>query len=233
MKNSKNNFQYFFTFLLLIASFIASSQNRTIVQMEIADEETETKSSGISDITLKVNPTLLFRGDLPLYVEASVYKNIRIEAGIGITLRDYWGEIVDESFLSSDKTQAEYSNSISTRIGIKFYPSDYSYLPEGYFFGIEHRYQDYKTKLIGFNDLKVNSNLVRKYNDIRFLAGYSKYFDDNLFVEFYGGFGLRNRRVDIPSGNENVNGNFKSFSIEEESKTVLLISAGIKFGVLL
>ena len=171
--------------VLCLTSGMTLAQNRTIVQMEVVDNPEETSSRN-NYISLKINPTLLMRGDMPFYIEVPLTENLAIEGGVGVTVRDYWGEIVDENyaFLVDDLNSVTYSTGTSARLGLKYYTSSYGFQQEGYFFGVEYRYQNYKATINSSGSFtSLDEPLKRQYNDIRFLMGYKEYLDDNVFLE--------------------------------------------------
>ncbi len=218
-----------FLFLLLVAFQVAKSQNRTVVEMTVTDQK-EAKSPKL--VSFKLNPTMLLNGNIPVYVEFGLLGRLRLEASAGVTLRDFYGELIDgaleNSFEDDGGITKQYDLGYSYGLGLRLYASSYTYQPEGVFFGLDYRNFKYNSTITSCGDIKdLNIGASRVYQDLRLLIGSSYYFDENVFLEYYSGFGLRDRNVDYGICNDLTN----TVDIAKDQRTVLLVSLGLKFGV--
>lgn len=222
-------------YLLLIGCFVFSSaiiaQNRNVIQIEVENNDSESDSKKAKrehGFSVKLNPLLFFRGDVPIYVEKRLMSNVAIEGGIGFTHTDYFS--VNSNIFSGFVGDDDISNEmgVSGRIGVRYYASDYGYQSEGAYFAIEYRLQRYNSVLNSYNGvLGLNEKLNRTNSDFRLTIGYVEYIGENFYIEPYAGFGIRNRSVDY------VNGGTSSSNIDINSEKDMLpfLSLGFKVGI--
>lgn len=211
-----------------------SAQENSVVKMELAEESN--KTHGRTSQAIKINPLLFFRGDIPVYYERNIFDNISVEAGVGITLADYLSNLSINSDIFwdlDDDVETEVKTGYSFRVGLKYYATDYSFQPEGIYFGMSFRQQTYNSELLNVGDILANNESLRRINnDIILTLGYVHVFEENAFIEPYAGFGFRNRKFDNVSGIVNgFTGNMIFYTIENKSDMIPLLSLGFKVGI--
>jgi len=225
------------TYLLALISIVlmninAIAQNRNVIQLEMSDDKEEQGSVAKTkhgSLSIKMNPLIFFRGDIPLYLEKSFSSKFAIEAGVGLTHTDYLAVASDEiegfDYKDSD-INAELG--FSGRVGLRYYASNYGFEPEGVYFAIEYRYQRYNSVLNSLMTIEnLDQKLKRTNSDFKLTLGYVNYFDENVYIEPYVGFGIRARSIDRFSGDEVLN----TVSITSESDIVPFLSLGFKIGI--
>lgn len=178
---------------------------------------------------LKVNPLLVFSGDIPIYYERRLSDHLAAEAGIGITHMDYLYEGFDfeQSFegFNIDRTA---SIGYSFRAEIKYYPSKSTKALDEMYFGFAFRIKHYNTDLIKCNSTLISPSVseTRTYIDNQLTGGYIYYISDMVFLDFYGGIGIRNRNTN--RGSCNFNG---PITVITEPTLVQSVAPAIALGV--
>jgi len=144
---------------------------------------------------IKVNPLLIFNGDIPIYYEHRLSDNVSVEAGIGITHLDYIyeGFRFDENLENFDAGRIAKLG-YSLRAGLKFYPSNYTHALDEFYIGPEIRFKHYNTEI----SIQGSTNKIypeyRTIVDFKISGGYIYYITDRVMFDFYGGIGLRSKR---------------------------------------
>lgn len=149
---------------------------------------------------IKISPLMYFNGDFPIFYELRLGKNTSFEVALGITHKDFINEIRDEAnnngFSSSyynETRENQFGNSF--RAAFKYWPSKYGALDEGFYFSPELLFRNYKSSFYTENtsSTKVETNFYnqeRIVKELRLLAGWVYYLDDNVFFEYFVGVGL-------------------------------------------
>ena len=215
--------------LLFSVSINSFSQDNVVV----TEMSNETKSDySKSRQSIKINPLLFARGDMPIYFEKSIYNNLALEAGVGITLQDYVVNIFDD-IVWDNNSQIGINRKIgySYRLGLRYYASDYNFESEGMYFEIIYRSQLYGATLDKVGELtNLSNDLKHVNNDVLFTLGFVQIFDENAFIDPFIGFGIRRRNYDTISF-ETVNST-TTYSIVNENDVVPTLTLGVKFGIL-
>lgn len=151
----------------------------------------------------KLNPLLIINGDLPVYYERRVTHNWAIEGSFGVTLKDYLYDffyfdpngISDVSMVPDRKYKMGYSISAAPR----FYPSGTFEETDIFYFAPEVRFRKYRSQALKSesSNSSFNEDFVDEYRqliDLKLTFGYITYLDDNIFLEWYGGIGIRMKK---------------------------------------
>lgn len=228
------------TTLTILALFLGFTslvgQNRNVVQVEVIEDDAEPqRSEWFQNTSIKLNPLLFFRGDIPLYFETGMSKNFAFEGGAGFTNTDYVSAASDLfSGFDYEAIGLDLKNKIgySARIGVRYYASDYGFQSEGFYFGITYRIQTYNSEVI--SNLTVpafKKDLQRTNNDFRLMFGYVNYFDNNAFIEPYVGLGIRGRAIDRIGFTTDPATGVTEFGSYTDKETVPLLTLGFKLGI--
>ena len=215
-------------FFLTIDQF-AFCQQEGVVQMQIVDEDTRKKNSGGDSygLSLKFNPLLFLRGDVPIYIEYGLTSRVGVEVGAGITFTDYLA--VD--FISNTFSNQSWKSNIgySARIDFKIYASYFTYQAEGAFFAIGYRHQRYSRELL--DNFSIDNTYFTDNNDFKLAFGYVEYFADNIYIEPYIGVGVRYKQFDEVSYVYDSISGFNVYEKSKLSKQLPFFYIGFKLGV--
>lgn len=184
---------------------------------------------------LKANPLLFFRGEIPLYYERALTHRLSIEAGVGITLRNY----LNLSVLGDDADDFGAGTEIipraSFRFGVRFYFED-DIEPQGLYLQPELGYLSY-SKFIRekgpdgqFTDRRNRDDRV--YNDLRMYLGYQMLSStSNWLFDLYGGIGVRDRSMSIVEEEIMLPSELRTYYTKEVNDLVPVLFLGVKVGV--
>lgn len=153
---------------------------------------------------IKLNPLLIFNGDIPIYYERRFNDHTTAEVGVGITQQDYVyeGSKSEIQYLDPDR-KANFGYSFTS--SIRYYPSKYTKALDEFYAGLEFRLRRYNTELVSFEGIPLESPVpeYRTYIDFNFLVGYIHLISDVVFVEPYGGLGIRSMKINVASVSAN------------------------------
>jgi len=185
---------------------------------------------------LKINPLVFFRGEIPIYYERAITHRLSLEAGIGVTLRNY----LALSFTGDDADDfgagTEIVPRLSFNVGFRYYFGD-DLEPQGAYGQLSFAHLNY-TKDIRtkgptgeFTDVKLRDD--RTYNDVRLLFGYQMLSSNsNWLFDVYAGPAFRDRfnvkvqeRLDL-SGDRPV----WAYAVEESKTQGVAFFLGVKVG---
>jgi hypothetical protein len=180
---------------------------------------------------VKINPLLIFNGDIPFYVERRIRDKISIEGSIGFTYTDYIAQylLIDENDIYEDRFgKLGYSFAGA----LKFYPSNYTRALDEFYCGPEIRYRRYNTEVADINSSSGIPARLPEYRiltDFKMTFGYISYITDNVILDFYGGIGIRHR--DIYQAELDYYMSTQQLNFVHTDDFVPTLSAGVKFGV--
>lgn len=198
---------------------------------------------------IKINPLLYVRGELPVYYERVINKNFSLEAGIGITFKDYLGGLYEEmslddfGLMGSDVSEKMKVN-LSYRLGVRFFPSGYAL--DGVYFSLEFAKRNFDMNLsiknstpefdpITFTSIQNNTiytfNEQRYHNELKFIYGENEFFSwDNSFLDFYIGAGIDfYSEKKVKATNETFT-NKQIYTLESSNNIVPKFYLGVKYG---
>ena len=204
-----------------------------IVTESNAGEFFENRKASNLSTSIKINPILLVFGDIPIYFEQKLAKKLTGEVGLGLTYKNYLGDLFDQLEMESIvKTENETGYSFSG--ALRYYPSAYDAL-EGYYFAPEIRHRVYNMRALECENTKINVKQSKTYTDFKLTFGYAEFVDDNILFDLYCGIGLGNRYYKNEVSGETIYRSYPEedetiISVNDRSKTVPVFSCGIKFG---
>ena len=185
---------------------------------------------------IKISPIMFINGDFPIFYEYRLGRNLSIEAAIGITHKDYIHELFEatKGDFSYDNEEL-YTTGNSFRSSLKYWPSKYGAMEEGYYFSIEYLNRNYNSTLT-FEDYDNNTSEYifyespkkRNISEWRLLFGYVYYLDDKVFFEYFGGIGMGTVTTDGPYYDRNYN--LKS-GIQKRSRPNYIVGWKIGFSI--
>lgn len=175
---------------------------------------------------VKANPLLIFYGEIPIYYERRLTNHLSAEIGAGVTLTDFYTDVLVEENYSNIRTKVGYSFCAS----MHFFPSkNYKGLEELYF-SPEFKIKKYLNELYEYYGDEIDPDIPqsRLLTDFQIKLGFIGYWADNVCVDYYCGIGIRNRK--IKEANVYSSGNVHSVTLNESEDLIPCISAGIKIG---
>jgi hypothetical protein len=128
-------------------------------------------------------------GDISLYYEKVLAEKVSAEVGIGMTMDDYLGSTIFDDQFGQVSNDVQQLIGYSFGAGLRYYPFRAS---DEFYFAPEFKHRFYHTLYnlnnggptpLSFEETKTSTNA-------RISVGYVYWFDDNIFVDFYGGVGL-------------------------------------------
>jgi hypothetical protein len=184
---------------------------------------------------LKLNPLLFFRGEIPLYYERALTSRLSLEAGIGVTLRNYMGMTVVGDDVDDFGAGIDILARPSFRIGARWYHT-VDLEPQGWYTQLEFAHLTYAkdVRMKGPNGVFTDKELrdERIYNDFRLLGGYQMLgASNNWMFDLYGGIGYRARHVMIVHETRDLTTDNYTYEVVEKDDPVLALFLGVKVGL--
>jgi hypothetical protein len=152
---------------------------------------------------IKINPLLFFLGDIPVNYERSLNNRWSVEAGAGITRRNY----IHEFWEAASDPEGGYNldariakTGYSARAGLRFYPTDAGKL-QGFYFASEFLHRMYASEVMKVHPDERNRFISetlpanRYLSDARIVIGFNDFFESKMMVDYYIGLGLRSKIV--------------------------------------
>ncbi|MFN6944492.1 MAG: hypothetical protein ACK4ND_06060 [Cytophagaceae bacterium] len=205
-----------------------NTSNVTVVYSKVQYNKT-THDKEIFNL-IKINPLLILRGDIPIYYERRIKDQFSIEAGVGITHRDYlFDDLFDEYNNFSRTSRLGYSFVLAA----KFWPSSYTKALDEFYFGPEIRLLRYNYEVMdcAFQSSRNLLSEHRMFTDFKITFGYVSYVTDNVFFDFYSGFGLRSRNIKTTSCEYSNLRPSSKFEIVRDLVPVFSLGVKVGFGI--
>lgn len=237
MKHLRYPLRAFATIVFAISFLIGMAQppdKETKVVLFKEHAKTQWDTVNVMKNCVKLNPLLFLQGEIPVYFERAVSPRVSLEVGLGFTARNYISlQIGGEADDFGAGTEVQHR--LAAHVAGRYYLTD-DLEPYGWYISPEFATRTY-TKLITVKDAQGNftDEILtdeRVYNDAKLLIGYQVLSGtSNWLVDFYGGFGARNR--DLAKVREEVDliNDTRNYTVEEVDDTVLGVYLGFKFGV--
>lgn len=227
-----------FSICLLFAALVGSAQSgkpRVVLYKDRVAAAFDTVDC-VKNV-IKINPLLFFRGEIPVYYERAITHRLSLEAGIGVTLRNY----LALSFMGDDADDFGAGTEIIPRLsfnaGFRYYFID-DIEPQGAYGQISFAHLNY-TKDIRtkgptgeFTDVKLRDD--RTYNDVRFLIGYQMLSNNsNWLFDVYAGPAFRDRLNVKVQEHLDLTGERPqwTYNVEESKDQTVAFFLGVKVGL--
>ena len=203
----KYSFLYILAFLLLSAAAYAQPGQK--IQVFSDDPDQPVKPTADNGLLVKINPLLIFNGEFPVYVEKQISGIFSVEAGLGVTFRDYAGPLGEYygpdqvTFFDSVAVRNKYSAvrpGFTFKLGGRIYLDGADDYPEGMYLAAEFRYKTYSFRFTEPNDgLEPGRTigLTDQYMDFVGVLGRQYELAENLLVDSYTGIGFRRKTVEF------------------------------------
>ncbi len=150
--------------------------------------KSERKSSGVTNL-LKFGMLEPFSGSFSVYYERVLTEKISAEIGLGLTINDYLNVALndlDDLFGGSNGSQARLGQAFS--LGVRYFPG---LIPEDFYVAPEFRFKRYvSTQSYTEDGIDKTFNESKVLSVGRVTFGYQYLVMDNIFWDFYGGFGI-------------------------------------------
>jgi hypothetical protein len=189
---------------------------------------------------IKVNPTLLFNGELPILYERMLSKKISVEVGLGITKENYFEVTKFIKNYNTDEVNVDYKAQMGYAIhaAFRFYPFSDDDAPDGLYLGSEILYRVYN-KLSPYHDATTgnviegqNANTYTKSFNVRFMMGKQFVFDNNITYEYYMGLGLESRTFNYLQAGDSYNSSGLIYhnELKTDTQVIPIFALGFKLG---
>ena len=168
-------------------------------------------------------------GDISLYYERVLGANISAEAGVGFTIDDYFGSILFEDEFSTVYDDRTPLIGHSFALGFRYYPF---IAADEIYFAPEFKYRYYHSEQVvspGTTAMQTNHE-YKKMSNFRITVGYNYFFDDNVFIDFYGGVGLAMFKYGGYNSVYDSQTDMYTYQFSEVKRPRPWLTLGIKFG---
>lgn len=145
---------------------------------------------------IKINPTVFFRGELPIYLERKITSNFSLEVAYLMTRRDLFGGTFDHDLDDlSGQVQIESGNGYKVAVRYYFQRSEELYGPyiSGEYACREHKKYFFQEDSLG---LVTTERLLddRSYREYKLIGGMQNLsYYSNFFFDIYTGIGLKQK----------------------------------------
>jgi hypothetical protein len=147
---------------------------------------------------IKANPIVLFRGEVPVYIERRLNRNFSMEAALGVTFEDFFKESVlqGKSIFQKDPNVDKLSG-VTSKLALRYYPrhnalSDLYISPE---IDFKNYRKDVSGVYMGADGRYTSGKLRDKqaYADFKAIVGFQNTdeFNSDFYTDWYLGVGLR------------------------------------------
>ena len=181
---------------------------------------------------LKFSVLEAFSGDFAFYYERILGEKISAEVGLGITLSDYITSLYNSDINVFDNSyEALFGASFSA--GFRYYPL---FAPEEFYVAPEFKIKTYNNNRSydnGFGGL-VTGKEKRTISVGRITFGYHYLVENNIFVDFYGGFGIGKiyqNEFKYISQTDSTGAQVGGYDYVEGSRLAPRIHLGLKVGI--
>lgn len=145
-------------------------------------------------LAFKLEPTLLFNGDFPLFAEYKLSKSLSLELGLGLTNYQFNHFYDDNSkYISILESGVDNRNGLSLRFGTRYYIPFIDVAISGLYLNPELMFRKYvileKYTVSGNKDNYFWSDYIQQ--SLNFNVGYQKIFDSNVIINLYTGVGFQ------------------------------------------
>ena len=140
---------------------------------------------------LKINPLVILSGDMPVYLEHELKKNLSGEISVGSTYDNVLSDMLESATQPDLSITKEGLNSYSFSAALRHYPSDKGNALQGYYFSPEVRFRDYRSLVTKVGGEETNLKQARQILDGKLVVGYLSQSGERIFFDFYGGIGMR------------------------------------------
>lgn len=183
--------------LLITGQLFAQTDRVERRRIEITDHERQLRSGhsgSFGRIAVTMDFTKTISGEIPMSVQVPLTDWFLVEAGLGLTWRNYFldwvgsGGLLVPEFGNSLSTDEPYDINPSYRLAMKFFPMD-GIFDDEYYLGIQYSYRKYNISYdLGGESLESGHS----YGDLSLLYGQQiTTMLDRIFIDAYLGGGLR------------------------------------------
>lgn len=207
---------------------------------QISPSMTNSSMSGIYysryNHSIKLSPTALIAGDIPISYERKISDYFTVEGGVGLTTFNLTEDLI-RGYSTRPEGETVSKVSYSALLNAKIFPEGNAF-QDGYYiaFNLNHRdyAQDFALAMPGMEDSTFNESF--QWSDLGFTMGYQSRPSERMILDWFIGAGIRQKTRKI---NEYVNtfdpisGLFTGgYVLNESRNTTPAILGGVKISVL-
>ncbi len=241
-------------FILIFSVNILKGQDTVKTTLIIFDQDNINEVTHKNDKDLKIyknafkfNPLLILNGEAPVYYERALNNNFSIEGAIGITFKNYIGNVSNFLFEENnddeiyDTKKEKIKSNISFKLGVRYYTG--GVVLDGFYFALEYANRKYSAEqtityenydpITFFSTTQTNVfNTETLYNEFKLIAGSQSHsYWDNFFIDYYFGVGINKQSIKKISRIEGINNSSNyTYELISEKKLSPSLYAGLKIG---
>ncbi len=183
---------------------------------------------------------LLLNGEIPLYYERALNTSFSAEIALGMTFKDYIGDLWRSLDEDLEKDNQKINSHFSYKLALRYYTGGVAL--DGFYFALEYanrkHTQDLSIDSYGYNYLTGTThtrtyNFVEEqfHNEFKMIFGAQEHdYWDNFFLDYYIGVGIDKRKISsIEYHQENTTG-INTYRLEKIEDTKPRFYLGIKLG---
>lgn len=185
---------------------------------------------------LKVNPSALIAGDVPVSYERKMSDYFSLEAGAGLTTFNYTEDVL-RGFRIRENGETISLPSYSMNFNAKFFP-DGNAFKDGYYIAFNLGYRDYNQKFYTTSSAAMDTTFNEGFNwsDLGFTMGYQSRPSERMIFDWYIGAGIRKKRHTVTEYEQTFDpatGLFVGEYVEKiTANTAPALLGGVKISVL-
>lgn len=182
---------------------------------------------------IKIDPTLLFRGEFTVFFEWRLAHHFSVEGGLGLTYIDFMYEIAQNNgrfiMTGQERDRVQFHTGIALRAQARYFPSRYETAIEGFYIAPTFSYRSWNMEYFVSNGLvAIPYDVKREWTEFRIQIGeqdpdpYSV-----VFTEWYLNLGIQFREED------RIAGQGVTAEIRHRTASRVVFGAGVKIGFVL
>ncbi len=184
---------------------------------------------------VKCNPVVLFRGEVPVYLERRLSRIFSLEAALGMTFEDFFKtSVVQGKPLFPKDPNVNYLSGFTGKLSFRYFPRGGAL--SGLYISPEIDFKNYRKDVSGVylgSDARYASGKLRdqqNYMDLKALVGFQKTdeISHDFYFDWYLGAGLRAGYEDNVVADEK---NANVIKVNHSDVLSPLITLGVKIGL--
>ena len=207
---------------------------------QVSPSMTNSSMSGIYysryNHSIKLSPTALIAGDIPVSYERKLSDYFTLEGGIGLTTFNLTEDLI-RGYTSREDGETVSKVSYSALLNAKIFPEGNAF-QDGYYiaFNLNHRNyaQDFSLAMPGAMDSTFNESF--QWSDLGFTLGYQSRPSERMILDWFIGAGIRQKTRKINeyvTEFDPISGLYLGeYALNESSNTTPAILGGVKISIL-
>lgn len=238
MAEKKRNIRHLLKFILIRNYLLKLTKVLLIAVLSICfftlklDANIGPDSLARVDLAIKINPLLVFRGEIPFYAEKKISNHLSVEGAVELTRKDPFSGVFDFD-LDNLSGNVQGESGFGYRLALRYY-LDSSLELDGTYVSFEYAQREMK-KSFALTDtlgLELDDRIldIRNFKDFKLIGGLQRLsYYSNLFIDVYAGIGYRMK--DFEEVHLNKENEQPSHVIVKNEESNLSLFVGFKIGL--